>query len=475
MASRYPSNRYYDDEDRSVDRVQPGISRSRSQSYSGRSSGYSSGRGGQRSSARYDDRPMRRTGSSRSASSQPRRSSSGGQRPPQRRPSGNRRPQPKRRSNAGFYVAIGVLALILVAVILIVARPGGVIDQPTNHPTTVAATPTPTPATAVPAVIDNTDGTSTDATSQNAGLTAELGDTGNQVEGLAADQMVQVSDLSIKEGLPEEWLNVLLLGPDGRTLDESERTDAMMICSINRNTGEVKLTSIMRDLAVEFKDIGEYSGIRRINAASYYGGSKLAMKTVNELFDMNIQHYVMINFFGFGKIAQRLGGVEVDISEAEMHIINEDIVKQFKMAYLAGITDFDPEQTKLDHYGENIHLNGNQTLAYARIRHLEGGDYMRTTRQQTVLKKLLEKAKKLGMLELVQLGNDMFSMVRTNMELDDIFKIATIVLGNGISDIDTMRLPVPKTYKEEVRNEEGMLYDCDFATNAVRLYDFIYE
>ena len=167
----------------------------------------------------------------------------------------------------------------------------------------------------------------------------------------------------------------------------------------------------------------------------------------------------------------------MDISEAEMNKINEDIVKQYKMAWLAGYTEdsFDPEQTKLDQYGENIHLNGNQTLAYARIRHLEGGDYMRTTRQQTVLKKLLAKVKKLGMMQLVQLGTDVFSMVRTNMELEDIFKVATIVIGNGISDIKTMRLPVAKTYKEEVRNEQGMLYDCDFATNAARLYDFIYE
>ena len=475
MASRYPSNRYYDDEDRSVDRVQPGISRSRSQSYSGRSSGYSSGRGGQRSSARYDDRPMRRTGSSRSASSQPRRSSSGGQRPPQRRPSGNRRPQPKRRSNVGFYVAIGVLALILVAVILIVARPGGVIDQPTNHPTTVAATPTPTPATAVPAVIDNTDGTSTDATSQNAGLTAELGDTGNQVEGLAADQMVQVSDLSIKEGLPEEWLNVLLLGTDGRTLDESERTDAMMICSINRNTGEVKLTSIMRDLAIEYTDIGKYNGTYRINAANYFGGPKLAMRTINEKFNMNIQYYVMVNFFGFQKIAQRVGGIEIDITEAEKDKINKMIVKQAKFARREGIDESDQENVFLETYGENTHLNGRQTLAYARIRKLTGGDAMRTERQRLVLEKLLEKVKNLDAIQLAALASDMISQVKTNLPFDDMFAIAMQVCGNGIKSIDDLRLPLSGTYVEEYRNDQSMLYDCDFQANALELYNFIYD
>ena len=468
MASRNSSNKYYDD-DHSVNRVEPGISRS-SYRGSGRSSGYS-GRSAPRSSQRYDSRDYERD---YDRPRQVRRGSyPGGQRPPQnRRPSNGGRGRKRRRSNAGAYVAIAVIAVALVAAVLLIIKPGGGGDKPVNRTTGPVVTVTQTPE--LPANIADT---ATEPPAQYTAINQMVNDSTNQSEGLAADQMVHVDDLSINESLPEEWLNVLLLGTDERTLSESARTDAMMICSINRTTGQVKLASIMRDLAVEYKDIGEYNGTYRINAANYFGGPNLAMKTVNELFNMNIRNYVMINFFGFGIIAQRLGGVEVDISEAEMNKINEDIVKQYKMAWLAGYTEdsFDPEQKKLEQYGENIHLNGNQTLAYARIRHLDGGDYTRTTRQQTVLKKLLEKTKKLGPLELVQLGNDMFSMVKTNMELEDIFKVATIVVSNGLPDIDTMRLPAPKTYKEEVRNEEGMLYDCDFATNATMLYDFIYE
>ncbi len=449
-----------------MDRVQPGISRDRSSGYSRRTSSP------ENRAARYDERPAAR----RAAAPHPTRRSAGSQRPPQRRPSNNnRRRPPKRRSNAWAYAIIAALAVVLVAVILLVARPGEEVYRPVSQDATPVVTVTVAPEETAAASGFDTQNTATQTPTQYATISQMLGDTGNQVEGLAADQMVQVEDLSIKEGLSDEWLNVLLLGTDERVLSESARTDAMMICSINLQTGQVKLTSIMRDLAVEFKDIGKYSGTYRINAANYFGGSKLAMKTVNELFDMNIQYYVMVNFFGFGKIAQTLGGVEVDISEAEMKKINEDIVKQYKMAYLAGVTDFDPEQKYLEEYGQNVHLNGNQTLAYARIRHLDGGDYTRTTRQQTVLKKLLGKVKKLGMMEMLQLGTDLFSMIKTNMEWEDIFKIASIVVSSGISDVDTLRLPEAKTYKEEVRNDEGMLYDCDFATNAVRLYDFIYE
>ena len=199
------------------------------------------------------------------------------------------------------------------------------------------------------------------------------------------------------------------------------------------------------------------------------------MRTVNEKFNMNCQYYVMVNFFGFGKIAQRLGGVEVDITEQEMEIINRDIVKQFKMAYRSGITDFDPEQVFVESYGENVHLNGNQTLAYARIRHLDGGDYMRTTRQQTVLNKLLKKAKNLSALEITTLATEMIGQVKTNLPLNDIASLAMLVVGNGLtSDLETFRIPVQGTYKEEKRNNNALLYDCDFATNATKLYDFIY-
>ena len=323
--------------------------------------------------------------------------------------------------------------------------------------------------------IDVTSPDEPETQTQYSNIAEMLSDTDNQVEGLSEDQMVQVEDLSINQSLPAEWMNILLLGTDERNLSNSARTDAMLICSINQNTGEVKLTSIMRDLAVTFDDIGKYNGTYGINAANYFGGAKLAVKTVNKLFDMNIQYCVMVNFFGFQKIAQRLGGVEMDITEAEMNIINKDIVQQAKMAYRAGIDESDQENTYLESYGPNTHLNGRQTLAYARIRHLDGGDYMRTSRQQAVLSKLMEKVKKMNALEITTLGAEMIGNVKTNMELDDIIRIAILVAGNGIPNLETFRLPVQGTYKEERRNNNSLLWDCDFATNAVKLYDFIYE
>lgn len=363
--------------------------------------------------------------------------------------------------------------VLIVAVIFIVARPGRQTDQPVAP--TVAAV-------ATAAVADNPlasaiEAEDEDATSQTqySNISEMLADNENFVEGLSDSELVQVENLSINQSLPSEWMNILLLGTDERKLTNSSRTDAILICSLNRNTGEVKLSSIMRDLGVELKDIGKYSGTYGINAAAYFGGPNLAMKTINECFDMNIQYYVMVNFFGFQKIAQRLGGVEVDVSEQEMKMINYRIVEQYKFAVRAGVDESDLPNELLENYGPGTHLDGRQTLAYARLRKTDGGDYRRTERQQTVLKALMEKAKTLNALQITQLAAEMFSQVKTNMEMNDIINLAIKVAGNGISNLETFRLPINGTYKEERRNNKSLLWDCDFSTNAVKLYDFIYE
>ena len=483
MATQYPSNRSSRPSggySRPASSTQPGISRSSSRygssrdGYDGR---YGSSRPAQRSG--YDGR----YGSSRPSGQRPSGQRPSGQRPSGQRPSGqrpsgqrpnNRRPQPRRKPKGRFFAILAAIVVLLVVVIVIVARPGKPVDKPVNNPTVASVNTPDTPQTADAQQAPADQGTDSSAQSQYTSIAEMLADEDATVTALSEEDRVKVENLSINQSLPEEWLNVLMLGTDERELSGGSRTDAMLICSINRNSGEVKLTSILRDLAVKYTDIGRYNGTYRINAANYFGGPQLAIKTVNELFEMNIQYYVMVNFFGFQKIAQRLGGIEANISEAEMKIINEDIVDQAYIAWTLGIDESDQENTYLEAYGENTHLNGRQTLAYARIRHLDGGDYMRTTRQQTVMSKLLEKAKQLNPLQITQLAMDMIGQVQTNMPINDIIELAVKVVGNGMSNLPTFRLPVNGTYDEGKRGNESMLWDCDFSANAIQLYSFIY-
>ena len=479
MATQYPynsrSSRPSDGYSRPTSSAQPGISRSsRSGGYSGRpasgqrSGGYNGRPSGQRSGG-YNGRPA----GQRSAGQRP----SGGQYNGRRPASGNgRRPQ-RRKPKGRFFAFIAAAVVLAVALILILgnhSRPKDVPVAPVQAPVTAGTETEPIDTAADPVQPETADAQQSSSTYEE--ISSMLDDTENHVEGLSADQMVIVEGLSVNQSLPTEWLNVLLLGTDERTLSDSARTDAMMICSINRNTGEVKLTSIMRDLAVELKDIGKFSGTYGINAANYFGGPKLAIRTVNELFDMNIQNYVMVNFFGFQKIAQALGGVDVDVSEREKDLINERIVEQYKFAVLAGVDESDLTNQFLETYGPNTHLDGRQALAYARLRKLDGGDYMRVQRQQIVLDKLTQKVKTLNPLQITQLGAEMIGQVKTNMELNDIIQIAITVASNGLPSLKTFRLPVANTYKEERREKGGSkLWDCDFAANAIKLYDFIYE
>lgn len=374
-------------------------------------------------------------------------------------------------------------AVLVVVLILVIGKPfSRKGDVTTNAP----VVPASNPVSSVP------EQTSTDTGAADAGVFAgvedaveetteyesladKLADSDNAAGSLSQADMAVVSDLKINTGLPSEWLNILLLGTDERVLNDSARTDAMIICSVNRNTGELKLASIMRDLAVEFTDIGKYNGTYRINSANFFGGPNLAMRTVNEKFGMNIQYYAMVNFFGFQRIAEKLGGIDIDITEEEMNQINKWAYNVYKNANKNNIDISDVTWQKLETYGQNVHLNGTQSLAYARIRKLEGGDYMRSERQRTVLSKLLDKAKKLDAIQLAALANDMLKDIKTNLPLDDIFPVGMMVCSNGLSNVPSMHLPISGTYKEEKRNNQAMLYDCDFKANAIELYNFIYE
>ncbi len=310
--------------------------------------------------------------------------------------------------------------------------------------------------------------------SQYSALAQLLADEDAALEPLPEDQRVKVDDLCINTTLPSEWLNVLLLGSDERSRNESSRTDTMIICSINQTTGAVKLTSIMRDTAVVYDDLGEHNGTLRINAANYFGGPEFAIKTVNECFGTNIQYYAMVNFFSFQKIAEALGGIDVDITKEEMDEINNKQYEQYKIAKKIGEEAPTVEKDLLTTYGPNTHLNGHQTLAYARVRSIDS-DFSRAERQRKVLSALAEKLKTKSLPELMALATSMFSEVSTNMDIDTVMSIAVKVLENDLSSIDTFRVPVNDTYTLERRNDDAMFYDVDWATNQRELYTFIYN
>ncbi len=394
----------------------------------------------------------------RPAGSAPRRSANG-QRPVQQRPGAAPRRGGRKKRNAAPLIVL-VFLLVATAAAAFVLLPGREAkpDQ-TVDPSATSGTPVATGG-------DSFTGEAYEQMLKN----SEQSDVN-----LADGNSISVEDLSITPGLSEDWLNVLLLGADARNKNEAARTDTMIICSVNRITGNVKLSSIMRDTAVT---IGDHKNTR-INNAYFYGGAQLAMKVVNEYFGMNIQNYVYVDFAGFAKIAEILGGIDIDITQNEMDMINKNVKEQLLIEVRYDGRDFDEakaeyESTLLSTYGANTHLNGEQTLGYARIRKLDS-DYARAERQRKVLNKLMEGLRNASVTELFGLVPQCSPYFKTNLQVTEIINLAKIVLEReDFTTASEMRLPVTNTYKEERRNDEAMLYDMDVQANTDALYQFIY-
>ncbi len=384
-----------------------------------------------------------------------------GQRPQGQRPNNNSRKRARKRSNARFVIFLAVIALLAVGVGLVVGMSGGE-DKNTVDPS-VNVQPTAVPQN--------------NETNQEQGnvLTDDAGETDAlHAPALSTGQQVQVSDLHINPNLDDQWINVLLLGSDQRVPNEPFRTDTMMICSINKSTGEVKLTSLMRDTAMDMNELGEQSGLYRCNVACYVGGPEYLMSFLNEKLGLNIQYYVMVDFTSFSIIADNLGGIDIDVSMAEMQEINTNLRRQARVAYDSGMTEEEvyATHTYLEEYGENVHLNGPQVLAYARIRKIDS-DSARTERQRKVLVALLGKLRECSPQQVMSLAMTLGGYVTTNMTIDDIISVAIVVVSNDLQ-VGQMRIPENGTYVLETRDGESMLYDTDWEANAEAVHNFIY-
>lgn len=278
-------------------------------------------------------------------------------------------------------------------------------------------------------------------------------------------EMVTVSpdDLGADENLPSNWSNILLLGSDSRNGKSYGRSDAMLIASVNVKTGEVKLTSLMRDIWLEIPRKGK----GKINAALAYGGPTLAIKTVNEAFSMNITQYIFVDFVGFPYIIDKIGGIEVDIEKKELQYLNETIRDLNKKNYPKG-TDFSP----LKEYGVNTPLTGIQALAYARIRHADS-DFQRTKRQRNVLMAIFKRVKSQGTLDLAGSAAAILPSVETNMGLPELLKIGGKILASDLDTLKELRIPIDDSYKSGTYNGAYAIKP-DFEENTEALREFIY-
>lgn len=270
----------------------------------------------------------------------------------------------------------------------------------------------------------------------------------------------------VNNDLPSGYVHVLLVGVDVDSTGTS-RSDTMIVASVSR--GDIKLTSLLRDTGVT---IPGRSGKHRLNAAYAYGGIDLLLKTVNQNFGLNITRYAIVDYDSFPKIIDKLGGVTLTVSDAEANEINDNVrgllymdVKNGKREYDAGYQLYLDEILKKG--GENLRLDGLQTLGYARIRSLDS-DYGRTNRQRKVLSAILSQVKK-HPLKLISAAGTALGEIDTNMNTLEIASIALKGITGGVPE--QTRLPASGTYTDN----GGMFENVDFKANLSRFLDFVYE
>jgi LCP family protein required for cell wall assembly len=224
-------------------------------------------------------------------------------------------------------------------------------------------------------------------------------------------------------------MNILILGLDSRDGDFRGRTDTIMLAGFNPDNDSINLLSIPRDTRVKVK--GEYL---KINAAHVYGGPELTLKSLEDFLDIEIDHYVVINFDVFEQMVDIVGGIEVDVP--------------IKMYYPAENIDLEP--------GLQV-LNGEQALGYARYRYTEEGDIGRAKRQQQVVKLLLEKLFKVkNVIKIPEMINTVYSNLETDFSLTETMEIAGA--ASQVRSKPVNALVLPGTNKKLLYDEQKNLY-----------------
>lgn len=227
---------------------------------------------------------------------------------------------------------------------------------------------------------------------------------------------IDTTAVGINEETKQElkgYRNIALLGIDSRADDYGlgNRSDCIIIASINQETNEVKLISVYRDTYVYVTESGK-ERLDKITHAYSYGGAQNTLKSLNEALDLNITEFVTVNFDAVIAAVDSLGGVYIDIDSSEVNYINDYIDATSESS---GV-----KSSHITHAG-NQKLDGVQAVSYSRVRYTAGGDYKRTERMRTVVEAMLSKAKTLGIGQLNSFADTILPKIRTNISSSEIW------------------------------------------------------
>lgn len=259
------------------------------------------------------------------------------------------------------------------------------------------------------------------------------------------------------------YTNIALFGLDSTEGDlesGNNRSDIMIIASINNSTGEIKLVSLYRDTYLDIGD-GNY---QKANAAYAYGGPEQAVAMLNKNLDLNISDYVVTGFEGIASVIDAVGGIEIDVAEDEISHLNNyqtTMSQETGLAYKE-VTQAGPQT-----------LTGLQATAYCRIRYTDGGDFKRTERQKEVLTKTFEKLKSSGPLTMISVANTVMDKVRTSLSMTEIAALAVKATTYSIGE--TNGLPIESLRTVGYIGDQSCVIPIHLSDNVVWLHQYLFN
>ncbi|MEE0776016.1 MAG: LCP family protein [Bacillota bacterium] len=239
-------------------------------------------------------------------------------------------------------------------------------------------------------------------------------------------------------------VNIALFGVDARDGSDHGRSDAIIILSVDNEHDKIKLTSILRDSKVPIEGHGE----TKINHAYAYGGPTLAIKTLNQNFDLNIKEYATVNFDQMASIVDAVSGVTMELSEEEAQIVGVN--------------------------SGAVLLNGSQAVTYTRIRYIDS-DNARADRQKNVLTAVFEKLKTMSKADYPKFIHDFLSVVETSLSYGDLIGLSPIMLKSNLQFVQNSIPDTTDNPQGGIASDGVWYWNYDLDAASARLHQIIYE
>ncbi len=284
----------------------------------------------------------------------------------------------------------------------------------------------------------------------------------NQEQIIINEEVKETQKEEVEKKVSKGYRNIALFGVDARDgeLGRGTRSDTIIIASINQDTQEIKLVSVFRDT---YLNLGNDS-YNKCNAAYAQGGPEQAINMLNTNLDLDITDYVTVGFGGLIDSVDALGGIEMEVTDAEISHLNN---YQLTMSEELGV-DYIPVKRS----GKQL-LNGMQATAYCRIRYTKGDDFRRAERQRDVLTAMMEKAKEASASSLRQMVIAILPEVETSLNVNEIISVLGSVAGYNIVASDGFPFEENRTGATGGSKGSCVIPD-DLEENVIALHKLLY-